>query len=65
MNKLATITICDTCAQNSWKNEFCDNFPHAVVKSPKTVKSAKNTIFDTCAQNSRRCEFFFFLLIQF
>ena len=55
--KSAKKTICDTCAQNSRRDEFSDNFTHTVVISHKTVKSAKNTICDTCAQNSRRYEF--------
>ena len=50
-------TICDTCAQNSRRYEFCDIFLHTVVIRSKTVKSAKNTICDTCAQNSWRYEF--------
>ena len=45
-------------------DEFCDIFPHTVVISRKTVKTAKNTICDTCAQNSWRYEFVTFLLIQ-
>ena len=57
MVKSAKNTICDTCAQNSCSNEFCDIFLLTVVKSSKTVKSAKNTICVTCEQNSRRYEF--------
>ena len=55
--KSAKNTICDTCAQNSRRYEFCDIFVHTVVLSRKTVKSAKNTFCDICAQNSLRYEF--------
>ena len=46
-------TIFDFCAQNSWRNEFCDIFTHTVEISCKTIKTAKNTLSDICAQNSR------------
>ena len=36
---------------------FLDIFAYTVVRSSKTVKSAKNTICDTCAQNLWRYEF--------
>ena len=49
--KSANNTICDTCAQNSRRHEYCETFAHTVVISRKTVKSAKNTICDICAQN--------------
>ena len=42
--------------QNSRRYEFSDIFSDTVVRSRKTVKSAKNTSCDTCAQNSRRYE---------
>ena len=35
--KSAKNTICDTCAQNSWRYEFSDIFAHTVVISRKTV----------------------------
>ena len=42
---------------NSGRYKICDIFPHTVVISCKTVKSAKNTICDTCAQFSLSYEF--------
>ena len=43
-------TICDICAQNLRRYEFCDIFAQTVVTRPKKVKSAKNTICETCAK---------------
>ena len=55
--KSAKNTICDICAHNSWRYEFCDIFSHTVVLSRKTVKSGKDAICDICAQKSWRYEF--------
>ena len=55
--KSAKTTVCDICAHNSWRYEFCNIISHTVVFSHKTVKSGKNAICDTCAQNSWRYEF--------
>ena len=51
-------TICDTCAVNSRRYKIFEVFPHTVVISRITVKSAQNTICDTCAVNSRRYKIF-------
>ena len=45
-------TICDTCAQNSRRYEFSDIFVQNLVRSRKTVNSAKNTICDIFAHIS-------------
>ena len=57
MVKSGKNTICDTCAQNSWRYEFFYVSANTVVISRKTVKSAKNTICDISAQISRTYEF--------
>ena len=62
--KSAKNTICDICARNSLRYEFCDNFAQTLVLRRNMVTSAKNTFCDTCAQNSWRYDFVTFLLIQ-
>ena len=62
--KSTKYTICEPCAQKSWRNELCDIFPHTVITNRKMVKSARNTIYDTCAQNSWRYEFCDIFVIQ-
>ena len=49
--------ICDICALKWRRYESSDISAHIVLRSPETVKLAKNTICDTSALKWRRYEF--------
>ena len=65
MGKSHKNTICDTCAQNSWRYEFSDIFAHTVVISRKKRSNQVRTRFATFVHRTRGdTSFVTFSLIQ-